>query len=76
FIAAAEVLGALGLVLPGLLRMARWLTPLAAVGLMTIMIGATVMTLATPQPALAVVPFLAGLLAAFVGYNRQKEVAQ
>ena len=38
----AEVLGALGLILPGLLRIRPGLTPLAAAGLVLIMIGATV----------------------------------
>ncbi|MGH8650481.1 MAG: DoxX family protein, partial [Burkholderiales bacterium] len=46
FIGVAEVLGALGLILPGLLRIRPGLTPLAAAGLLIIMIGATVITLA------------------------------
>src|SRR6266480_747544 len=41
FIGVAEVLGAIGLVLPGLLRIRQGLTPLAAGGLVIIMIGAT-----------------------------------
>ena len=41
FIGVAEVLGAIGLILPGLLRIRPWLTPLAAIGLGIIMIGAT-----------------------------------
>lgn len=40
FIAACELLGAAGLILPWLLGCARILTPLAAVGLGIIMIGA------------------------------------
>src|ERR1051326_8336417 len=44
FIGVCEVLGGLGLVLPGLLRTAKGLTPLAAVGLTIIMIGAVVVT--------------------------------
>jgi uncharacterized membrane protein len=39
-IGLAEVLGALGLVLPGWLDVVTWLTPLAAVGLVLVMIGA------------------------------------
>jgi hypothetical protein len=39
FIGVAEVLGAIGLILPGLLRIRRDLTPLAAAGLVTIMVG-------------------------------------
>ena len=46
FIGMAEVLGAIGLILPGLLRIRPGLTPLAAAGLVLIMIGATVVTLA------------------------------
>ena len=42
FIGACEVLGAVGLILPWALRIHRELTPLAAAGLMIIMIGATV----------------------------------
>ena len=40
FIGACEVLGALGLILPGALRI-RGFTPLAALGLSVIMLGAT-----------------------------------
>src|SRR5437016_3698520 len=45
FIGVVEVLGAIGLVLPGVFHVARSLTPLAAVGLVTIMSGATVVTI-------------------------------
>src|SRR5215207_5770454 len=62
FIGVAEVLGALGLILPGLLRIKPWLTPLAAAGLVVIMIGATVVTLATMDAALALIPLVVGLL--------------
>jgi uncharacterized membrane protein YphA (DoxX/SURF4 family) len=41
-IGALEVLGAIGLVLPGLVGVATILTPLAAVGLALIMVGAAV----------------------------------
>src|ERR687894_2734357 len=47
FIGVVEVLGALGLILPGLLRIKPGLVPLAAAGLVIIMIGATTITLAT-----------------------------
>ena len=45
FIGVAEVLGAIGLILPGLLRIRPGLTPLAAAGLAIITVGATVVTL-------------------------------
>jgi uncharacterized membrane protein YphA (DoxX/SURF4 family) len=70
FIAVAEVLGAIGLILPGLLRIRPGLTPLAAAGLVIIMIGATVVTAASGAIALALIPFTVGLLALFVAYGR------
>ena len=63
FINVAEVLGAIGLILPGLLRTRPGLTSLAAAGLVLIMSGATVLTL-------ALIPLVVGLLSAFVAYGR------
>src|SRR6476660_10180777 len=45
FIGLAEVAGALGLILPGMLRIRPILTPLAAPGLVVIMSGAVGVTL-------------------------------
>jgi hypothetical protein len=70
FIGVAEVLGALGLIFPGLLGIRPGLTPLAAAGLVVIMAGATVLTLATGDVAVALIPLVMGLLAAFVAYGR------
>ncbi len=70
FIAVVEVLGALGLILPGLLRIRPGLTPLAAAGLVIIMIGATMVTLAGGAVGPALMPLVVGLLAAFVAYGR------
>lgn len=70
FIGVVEVLGALGLILPGLLRIKPWLTPLAAAGLVVIMIGATALNVAADGAAAGVVPLVVGLLAAFVAYGR------
>ena len=69
FIGVAEVLGAIGLILPGLLRIRAGLTPLAAAGLVIIMIGATVLTLAGGDVALALIPLVVGLLSALVAYG-------
>ena len=68
FIGVCEVLGGLGLVLPGMLRIKPGLTPLAAAGLVIIMIGGTV--LSVPQGAVAVIPLVTGMLAGFVAYGR------
>jgi uncharacterized membrane protein YphA (DoxX/SURF4 family) len=70
FIGVAEVLGALGLILPGLVRIQQRLTPLAAAGLVIIMIGATWVTVAGGTIATAAIPAVVGLLAAFVAYGR------
>lgn len=71
FIGLAEVAGAIGLILPGVLRIRQELTPLAAAGLVTIMTGATVVTLAAGSVTPALIPFVVGLLSAFVAYGRR-----
>jgi hypothetical protein len=71
FVGLAEVLGGLGLILPGLLRIRPSLTPLAAAELVHVMLGATVLTLAMGGDAmLALIPLVVGLLSAFVAYGR------
>jgi hypothetical protein len=70
FIGLAEALGGLGLVLPGLLRIRPGLTFLAAAGLLVIMAGAVVVTIADGQPAAAPLPLAIGALLAFVLYGR------
>ena len=70
FIGVVEVLGALGLVLPGLLRIRPGLTPLAAAGLVIVMIGATVVSFVSGGVLIALMPLVVGLLAAFVAYGR------
>jgi hypothetical protein len=70
FIAAAEVLGGLGVVLPGLFRVWPGLTALAAAGLFVTMIGATFVSLVTMGVTIALVPLVVGALAAFVAYGR------
>ena len=72
FVAVCEVLGAIGLILPGLLRIRPGLTALAATGLVIIMIGATGLTLATGNMATASIPLVVGLLAVFVAYGRSR----
>lgn len=71
FIGVAEVAGGLGLLLPGLFRIQRVLTPLAACGLIIIMIGATVVTLLGGEGASALFPLVVGLLCAAIAYGRR-----
>ncbi len=70
FIALCEVTGALGLVLPGALRMKRGLTPLAAACLIPIMIGAVTLTVLKQGVASAVLPAIVGVLLAVVARGR------
>ena len=72
FIGLCEVTGALGLILPGLLRIRPELTALAAAGLVIIMIGAVVTTVATAGVAPAVMPFVVGVLATIVARGRRQ----
>ncbi|HET8913170.1 MAG TPA: DoxX family protein [Ktedonobacteraceae bacterium] len=71
FIGVAELAGALGLILPGVLRIRPLLTPLAACGLLIIMIGATVVTLLGGEGMMALGPLVLGLLCATVAYGRR-----
>ena len=74
FIAVCELFGALGLILPWLLRIRPGLTPLAAIGLVIIMIGATVTTLMTGAVATSLFPLVVGILCVFVAYGRWRLV--
>jgi len=71
FIGVCELLGALGLVLPGLFRRQQYLTVWAAVGLTIIMIGAVVISVMTMGIAAGITPLIVGLLCAFVAYGRR-----
>jgi uncharacterized membrane protein YphA (DoxX/SURF4 family) len=70
FIGVAEILGAIGLILPGILRIRTGLTPLAAAALVVIMVGATVVNLMTGQQGGALTTVVVGLLLALVAYRR------
>ena len=72
FIGVAEVLGALGLILPGVLRRQQHLTALAALGLTIIMIGAVVVSTIGDGPKMAIFPLVVGLLCGLVAYARMK----
>ena len=70
FIGVLEVLGALGLLLPGITRIRKGLTSLAALGLLILMIGAVVVVVMGEGAKAAIVPAVVGLLCAFVAYGR------
>lgn len=66
-----ELLGAAGLILPGLLHVRPELTPLAARGLVIIMSGAVGVTLAGGALLPALFPAVPGVLAALVAHGRR-----
>jgi uncharacterized membrane protein YphA (DoxX/SURF4 family) len=70
FIGVCEVLGGLGLILPGLTRTRKGLTALAALGLTIIMIGAVIVSVIGQGISAAIMPLIVGLLCAFVAYKR------
>lgn len=69
----AEVLGALGLILPAATGIRPILTPLAAAGLALTMVGATITNLIIGEYALMVQTMLMGALAAWVGWVRMRQ---
>jgi uncharacterized membrane protein YphA (DoxX/SURF4 family) len=70
FIAVCELLGAAGLILPGVFRIHEGLTPLAAAGLTIIMAGAVTTSVASIGMAAAIGPLVIGIVAATVAHAR------
>ena len=70
-IGAAEVLGALGLILPAVTGIATWLVPVSAAGLALTMVGAAIAHAKVKDPAGAFIPVaVLGALAVFVAVGR------
>jgi uncharacterized membrane protein len=74
-IGVCEILGAIGMILPGITRIRLGLTPLGAGGLVIIMIGATVINIVNGPAAVAVVTALLGLMAASVVWGRGRSAS-
>ena len=70
FIGVCEILGAIGMILPGLTRIRPGLTPLGAGGLVIIMIGATVINIVNGMAAFAMPTAVLGLMAAYIVWGR------
>lgn len=68
--AASEILAAFGLILPRLLDIAPVLTPLAAVGLMIVMVGAALSHASLKEYPQVALNFALFLLALFVAVGR------
>ena len=69
-IGTVEVLGAIGVVLPALTGILPWLTPLAAVGLVLLMVGAALTHLRRKEYGNIAMNAVLLVLAAFVAYGR------
>lgn len=74
FIGICEILGGLGLVLPGAVRIAGFLTPLAAGGLTIIMIGATTVSILGMSVAAGIFPAVVGIATTWIAYSRARVV--
>ena len=72
FIGLCELLGGFGLILPGVFKTRQYLIPLAALGLLIIMIGAIVFVLMNGDVATAVTNVVISLMLAFVAYGRSR----
>src|SRR5215213_145738 len=72
FIGVAEILAAIGLILPGLTRILPFLTPLAAAGLMIVMSSATVLHVYRGETASAISALVIFVLVSIVAYTRWK----
>ena len=72
FIGVSEVLAAIGLTLPGLTRIHPWLVPWAAVGIMIVMVAATVLHVVRNEIPQALITLLLLAMATFVAYARHR----
>ncbi|MEI8005935.1 MAG: DoxX family protein [Bacteroidota bacterium] len=74
FIGISELLGALGLILPSLFKIKPMLTPLAAAGIIAIMIMAAFFHISRSEFSGVAFTVVLALVAAFIGWGRWKKV--
>ena len=72
FLGWAEVLAAVGITLPGITRIQPWLVVWAAVGIMIVMVSATVFHLARAEWSSALITLILLGMAAYVAYMRSR----
>lgn len=72
FIGVAEVLAAIGLILPGITRILPWLISWAAAGIMIVMISATVFHIMRGEISSAITTAVLLGMATYVAYMRWK----
>jgi uncharacterized membrane protein YphA (DoxX/SURF4 family) len=70
FLGVAEILAAVGLTLPGITRIMPSLVPSAALGVMIVMVAATIWHLARREFSSAAVTMVLLLVATFIAYAR------
>ena len=70
FIGVVELLGALGLILPAATRIMPKLTPLAASGLLVVMVLASVTHISRGEYPMIIANVVLGALAAFIAWGR------
>jgi putative oxidoreductase len=73
FIGYAELAGGLGLILPAATRFKPWLTPLAALGIGTIMTLATIFHVVRGEAAIIAFPVVSAALSLFVAWGRWRK---
>ena len=73
FIGVSELLGAIGLILPAATKIKPVLTPLAALGLLTIMILAMAFHVSRGEVQATPINIVLGGLAAFIAWGRTKK---
>ena len=72
FLGVAEVLAAVGLILPAVTRIQPWLVTWAAGGIVIVMISATIFHLARSEWSSAVITLVLLGMAAYVAYMRHR----
>jgi len=72
FSGTAEILGGLGLILPGLTKIKTWLTPLAGAGLVLVMVGAMVYHIQRGEVVNIGMNLILAAVSAFIAYGRWK----
>ncbi len=68
----AEILGGLGLIVPGLTKIKTWLTPLAGLGLVLVMAGAMVFHIQRGEVVNIGMNLILAAVSAFIAYGRWK----
>jgi uncharacterized membrane protein YphA (DoxX/SURF4 family) len=72
FLGIAEILAAVGLILPGVTRILPWLVTWAAGGIIIVMVSATIYHVVRGEISSAAITLLLLAMAAFVAYMRHR----